>query len=197
MKNHDGVGVKIHNMKTLYLAGGCFWCVEHDMRQSEGVQEVISGYMGGTAEAANYEAVSSHITHHREVVQVEYDEAITSYRQLCQFFLDHIDPTDDGGQFGDRGENYKTALYYTDEAERSIVEETLQELAESGVYEEAIVVDSIPVMEFYQVEEYHQQYSDKNPQHYQRYRIGSGREGFVQKTCQIREQKIIQWKSSK
>lgn len=184
-------------MKTLYLAGGCFWCVEHDMRQAEGVQEVISGYMGGTPETANYEAVSSHITDHREVVKVEYDETITSYRQLCQFFLDHIDPTDDGGQFGDRGENYKTAIYYANDEERIIAEETLRELAESEVYEEVIVVDILPSMEFYPAEEYHQQYSEKNPQHYQRYRIGSGREGFVQKTCQIREQKTIQWKHLK
>jgi methionine-S-sulfoxide reductase len=181
-------------MKEVIFAGGCFWCVEHDLRQASGVEDVISGYMGGSAETANYDDVSSHNTEHREVVQVIYDENKTNFRLLTQFFLDHIDPTDDGGQFGDRGENYKTAIYYSDELEQNIALDTLQELDDSGVYTEAIQVDILPRTEFYPAEDYHQQYSEKNPQHYQNYRIGSGREGFVQKTCQIREQKHINWK---
>jgi methionine-S-sulfoxide reductase len=182
-------------MKEVVFAGGCFWCVEHDLRKAQGVEEVISGYMGGDAETANYKAVSSHNTKHREVVKIIYDDTSTDYRQLCQFFLDHIDPTDVGGQFGDRGENYKTAIYYADENERIIAQDTLEELADSEIYTDPIQVDILPIQVFYPAEEYHQNYSEKNPIHYQMYRIGSGREGFVNKTCQIREQKKIQWKT--
>ena len=86
-------------MKSLILAGGCFWCVEHDLREAPGVTSVTSGYSGGETDSPNYE---NH-TGHKEVVLVKYDEAKTSYKKLLQFFIDHIDPTDNGGQFGDRG----------------------------------------------------------------------------------------------
>ncbi len=175
--------------KSLILAGGCFWCVEHDLHGAAGVTSVTSGYSGGESTDPTYE---NH-TGHREVVLVEYDGAVTSYKKLLQFFIDHIDPTDTGGQFGDRGESYRTAIYYENEEEKKIAEGVLGELNESHVYDVPAQVDILPRKEFYKAEEYHQGYAEKNPTHYMLYRQGSGREGFVNKTCAIREEKHIEW----
>ncbi len=176
--------------QSLILAGGCFWCVEHDLREAEGVLEVLSGYSGGNSSSPTYENHSGH----REVVQVSYDDQKTSYKKLLQYFINHIDPTDDGGQFGDRGESYKTAIYYEGPEEKVIAEDVLKELDESGVYDIPNKVEVLERMPFYLAEEYHQNYAEKNPTHYSMYRQDSGREGFVQKTCQIREEKHIIWK---
>lgn len=176
-------------IKSLLLAGGCFWCVEHDMREAAGVIAVTSGYSGGESTAPTYENHSGH----REVIEVEYDDTVTSYKNLLQHFIDHIDPTDNGGQFGDRGDSYKTAIYYESDEEKGIAEAVLQELNDSHIYDVASEVDILPRSPFYKAEEYHQNYADKNPMHYSMYRIGSGREGFVNKTCAIREEKHIMW----
>lgn len=176
--------------KTLILAGGCFWCVEHDLREAEGVLAVTSGYSGGVSDTPTYENHNGH----REVVLVEYDDTKTSYKKLLQFFIDHIDPTDTGGQFADRGESYQTAIYYENEEEKSIAEAVLRELNESHVYEKQSVVEILPRKLFYKAEDYHQNYAEKNPMHYGMYRTGSGREEFVNRTCQIREEKNISWK---
>lgn len=176
--------------KSLLVAGGCFWCVEHDLRKAFGVINVISGYSGGDSSSPTYENHSGH----REVVFVEYDDTQTSYKKLLQFFIDHIDPTDTGGQFGDRGESYKTAIYYQDEEEKNVAESVIRELNESNVYDKPSIVDILTRKEFYKAEEYHQNYADKNPTRYTLYREESGREGFVNKTCAIREEKKINWK---
>lgn len=176
-------------MKTMILGGGCFWCVEHDLREAEGVTEVISGYSGGESTDPSYE----YHEWHREVVEVSFDKTKTSYKKLLQFFLDHIDPTDNDGQFGDRGESYKSAIYYENEEEKSIAEKLIEELSESKVYDKKPQVDILPRKVFYKAEEYHQNYAEKNPFHYSLYRKGSGREDFVQRTCQIRSEKHIPW----
>ena len=182
------------NTKEAIFAGGCFWCTEHDLREVSGVLDAISGYIGGSAEDANYEAVSSHATGHREAVRVVYDGDVTTFKKLTQFFLDHIDPTDPDGQFHDRGDNYKTAIYYSTDEEKSIVESLIKELQESGIYEKPIAVQILPKMDFYTAEEFHQKYSDKNSLHYAMYRKGSGREDFVNNVCHIRDEKKINWK---
>lgn len=175
--------------KSLILAGGCFWCVEHDLREALGVRLVTSGYSGGETSNPTYENHAGH----REVVLVQYDDTLTSYKKILQYFVDHIDPTDDGGQFGDRGQSYKTAIYYESEEEKRVAESVLRELDESHIYDMPSCVDLLPRKEFYKAEEYHQNYADKNPMHYSMYRTGSGREAFVNKTCQIREEKHIPW----
>lgn len=177
-------------IKSLILAGGCFWCVEHDLKEAEGVISVTSGYSGGKSDNPSYE----HHSGHREVVLVEYDDKKTNYKKLLQFFIDHIDPTDTGGQFADRGESYRTGIYYENEEERTTAEEVLKELNESHVYDIPSEVDILPRKFFYKAEEYHQKYAEKNPAHYAMYRTGSGREDFVNRTCQIREEKNIPWK---
>lgn len=176
-------------IKSIILAGGCFWCVEHDLRNAPGVISVTSGYSGGESTSPTYE---NHVGH-REVVSVEYDDSKTSYKKLLQFFIDHIDPTDDGGQFGDRGGSYKTAIFFENEEERNVAEAVIHELNESHVYDQPSQIEVLERKPFYKAEEYHQNYADKNPMHYSLYRSGSGREEFVNNTCKIREEKHIVW----
>ncbi len=180
--------------QSVIFAGGCFWCVDHDMREAPGVISVTSGYTGGKTENPTYEEVCSEKTGHREAVLVEYDPANTSFKKLTQYFLDHIDPTDTSGQFGDRGESYKTAIYYGTDEEKEIAEALFKELNESHIYDKPAVVEVFPRQTFYNAEEYHQDYAGKNAFHYSVYRKGSGREGFVNRTCSIREEKNIPWR---
>ncbi len=175
--------------KSLILGGGCFWCVEHDLKEAPGVLSVTSGYSGGESTAPTYENHSGH----KEVVLVEYDDTVTTYKKLLQFFIDHIDPTDQGGQFADRGESYKTAIFFENDEEKVVAEGVIKELDESHVYTSPSAVQILERKPFYKAEEYHQGYADKNPAHYNAYRNGSGREGFVAKTCQIRDEKHINW----
>lgn len=178
-------------MKQVIFAGGCFWCVEHDLRAIPGVVNAVSGYSGGDTAGPTY---SDH-GNHREAVQVMYDETIVSFKKLCQFFLDHIDPTDAGGQFYDRGESYKTAIYYKNDDEKGIAESLILELQESGLYpNETIAVQVLPETVFYPAEAYHQDYAHQNPAHYESYAKGSGRVQFVAQTCAVRDQKKINWK---
>ncbi len=177
-------------MNKVIFAGGCFWCVEHDLHEAPGVVNIVSGYSGGDKPNPTYEDHSDH----REAVEVEYDPSKTSFKKLTQFFLDHIDPTDTGGQFADRGGSYKTAIYYQTEEEKKIAEDLLVELDEAHVYDRPHAVEVLPAKKFYKAEEYHQNYAEKNPTHYAMYRKGSGREDFVNRTCAIREEKHIDWK---
>lgn len=177
--------------KIAVFAGGCFWCVEHDLKALSGVISAVSGYSGPKSEIPpSYENHKGY----REAVLVTYDPGQTSYKKLCQFFLDHIDPTDSGGQFHDRGEAYKTAMYYADETEQEIAQSLINELDESGLFDLKIAVDVIPLPTFYNAEDYHQDYADKNPVRYGAYAMGSGRVSFVAQTCDVREQKKIHWK---
>lgn len=175
--------------KSLILAGGCFWCVEHDMRKAEGVIAVTSGYSGGELTDPTYENHRGH----REVILVEYDDTKTTYKKLLQYFIDHIDPTDRGGQFGDRGESYTSAIYYQNEEEKNSAIRVIKELDNSHVYEIPSHVDILERKPFYKAEEYHQEYAEKNPLRYSMYRQGSGRDDFINRTCQIREEKHIEW----
>lgn len=181
-------------MNKVIYAGGCFWCVEHDLKEALGVLNVLSGYTGGTADTATYMQVASHTTDHREAVEVEYDPTKTNFKKLTQYFLDHIDPTDAGGQFGDRGESYQTAIYYNTDEERGIAENLLKELDESHIYDKPHAVQVIKAMPFYKAEEYHQGYAEKNKSHYESYRRASGRQAQVERTCAIREERHIAWK---
>lgn len=194
-------------MKTTYFAGGCFWCVEHDFRELEGVSDVKSGYArgnnsGGAGERSgpgiedrlNEEARPTYSNHrgYREAVAVNYDETKINFKKLCQFFLDHINPTDEGGQFHDRGESYKTGIYYETEEEKEVAESLIKELSESGMYEKEIAVSIIPFGKFFDAEEYHQNYAEKNKDHYNGYRNASGRALLVENTCEFR--KKFPWK---
>ena len=168
-------------LKKAVFAGGCFWCMVKPFDKYNGVISVTSGYTGGDVENPTYEQVCSGKTGHREAVCIVYNDELISYDKLLEIFWGAIDPTDDGGQFNDRGEHYKTAIYYFDEEQKKLAEESKQKLDESKVYTKPIVTKILPLKVFYQAEEYHQNYYKKNPEHYNRYYRGSGRFNFVKK----------------
>jgi peptide methionine sulfoxide reductase msrA/msrB len=164
------------------FAGGCFWCMEPPFEKLEGVVAVTSGYTGGREKRPSYEEVSSGRTGHVEAVQVEYDPARISYAYLLKVFWRQIDPTDDGGQFADRGTQYRTAVFVRDQAQRTLAEASKRELEKSGIFKKPIVTEIRWAQPFYAAEAYHQDYYKKNPSNYKRYRIGSGREEFLKTT---------------
>jgi len=164
------------------FAGGCFWCTESDFEKVEGVIEVISGYTGGQVKNPTYKQVSGGGTGHIEAVKVIYDPARISYEKLLDVFWQHVDPTDPGGQFVDRGAHYRSAVFYADKTEKRLVEQSKQRLSASGRFSKTIVTDILPLGEFYPAEDYHQDYYKKNPIRYKWYRSGSGRDQFLKKT---------------
>ncbi len=167
------------NLKKATFAGGCFWCSEADFEKADGVVDAVSGYTGGSAEDATYEKVSSGRTGHLECVQVTYDPAKISYDRLLDVFWRHVDPTDPGGQFSDRGAQYRTAIFYHDEEQRRKAEASKKTLTESGRFKEPIATEILPLAAFYPAEGYHQDYYKKNSLRYSLYRQGSGRDPFI------------------
>jgi len=170
------------NTMTAVFAGGCFWCTESDFEKVDGVLEVVSGYTGGHDDSPTYEKVSAGQTGHIEAVQVRYDPSRITYKQLLDVFWRHVDPTDPGGQFVDRGSQYRSAIFYANEKERQLAEETKERLASSGKFNKPIATDIIPLGAFYPAEDYHQDYYKKNPIRYHWYRSGSGRDRFLEET---------------
>lgn len=163
------------------FAGGCFWCMVKPFDTYDGVHSVTSGYTGGHTVNPTYAEVCTDTTGHREAVQIEFDDQIISYQELLDIFWQVMDPTDAGGQFGDRGESYKTAIYVHSEEQRKQAEQSKQALQDSGKFDSPIVTDILPAKEFYEAEDHHQDYYKKNPGHYARYSVGSGRAGFIEK----------------
>lgn len=174
--------VKYGNYSNAVFAGGCFWCIEAAFQTVDGVVEVISGYTGGDIENPNYSQVSSGETGHYEAVKVIYDPQKVSYMQLLDIFWKSIDPTDSGGQFSDRGPQYKTAIFYLDEEQKELAEKSIKDLQESGKFDDPIVTEVMKLSEFYPAEDHHQNFSEKNPLRYKLYKSGSGREKFLKET---------------
>jgi len=170
------------NLGKATFAGGCFWCSEADFEKTDGVVEVISGYTGGNTENPGYEEVSSGRSEHLEAVQVIYDPARINYRELLDVFWRHVDPTDAGGQFVDRGPQYRPAIFYHDEEQRRLAEASKQELDRSGRFKKPVATEIRPLTRFYAAEDYHQDYYKKNSLHYSLYRQGSGRDAFIRQT---------------
>jgi len=164
---------------TATFAGGCFWCVESDFEKVAGVLKVVSGYTDGTGENPTYESYNE--KGYVEAVQIFYDPAKVTYDQLLDVLWKHIDPTDVGGQFGDRGAQYRSAIFYHDEEQRRLAEKSKGELGKSGRFVKPIVTEIIKFKRFYDAEEYHQDYYKKNPLRYRYYRHGSGRDQFLEK----------------
>jgi peptide methionine sulfoxide reductase msrA/msrB len=167
------------NLRKATFAGGCFWCVEADFEKVDGVVEVVSGYTGGHTENPTYEEVSAGTTGHVETVQVIYDPGKITYRELLDVFWRHIDPTDPGGQFVDRGLQYRSAIFYDDEEQKKLAEESRRELEGSGRFDKPIVTEIIPLTKFYTAEDYHQNYHRENIIRYGFYRSSSGRDKFL------------------
>ena len=162
------------------FAGGCFWCVESDFDTVPGVVETISGYTGGTVANPGYKQVTEGGTGHREAVQIRYDPKQVSYERLLHIFWRSVDPTDDGGQFCDRGDSYQTAIFAGNDEERRLAEASKNALDQSAVLDAPVVTPIEPAKEFYPAEGYHQDYYTKNPVRYRFYRFSCGRDSRVQ-----------------
>ena len=180
-KTEKPMNAKPQKTQTAVFAGGCFWCTESDFEKVDGVLEVISGYTGGRAANPTYEQVSAGGSGHVEAVKVVYDPDRLTYAQLLQVFWRHVDPTDGGGQFVDRGSQYRSVIFYSTGEERSLAEASKQNLAASGRFGKPIATEILPLGEFYPAEEYHQDYYKKDPIQYRNYRSGSGRDQFLKK----------------
>ena len=167
------------NEKIATFAGGCFWCTEADFEKVPGVVKVISGYTGGQKENPTYEEVSSGKTGHLEAIQVFYDPSKITYEGLLTAFWRHIDPTDPGGQFVDRGGQYRSAIFYHDEEQKQLAEKSKEAVGQSGKFNKPLATEILKFTKFYNAEEYHQDYYKKNPFRYQYYRSGSGRDQFI------------------
>ena len=158
------------------FAGGCFWCMEHPFDELEGVISTTSGYIGGHQAHPTYEQVSAGSTGHAEAVQVVYDPAAVSYQRLLEVFWRNVDPLDAGGQFCDRGSEYRAAIFYHTDEQRQQAEASKLALASNGTLPGKIVTEIVQASEFYRAEEYHQDYYQRNPIRYNFYRFGCGRD---------------------
>lgn len=177
------------NTAKAMFAGGCFWCMEKPFEEMDGVVSVVSGYSGGTSENPTYKNYSK--GGHIEVVQITYQAEVVNYAQLLDVFWRQIDPTDDGGQFVDRGHGYTTAIFVYDDKQQALAEESKKNLDQSGLFDKPIVTPIRPAATFWKAEEYHQDYYKKNPLRYGFYRSGSGRDDFLKKHWQDQDITLI------
>ena len=169
------------NTETATFAGGCFWCVEKDFDHVPGVVRTTSGYTGGRTENPTYQDIGKGGTGHREAVEIVYDPAKVSYETLLEIFWRSVDPTDDGGQFCDRGESYTTAIFVHSATQRQLAERSLAQLATEGSLGAPVVTPIENARTFYPAEDYHQDYYLKNPARYNFYRFSCGRDRRIKK----------------
>lgn len=164
------------------FAGGCFWCLEPPFDKLKGVVVTTPGYTGGHKKDPTYEEVCQGTTGHAEAVEIEFDPQQISYSQLLEVFWRNIDPTTLNQQFADVGTQYRTAIFYHNEEQKRLAESSKEALGKSGKFDKPIVTEIVAAGPFYPAEEHHKDYYKKNAIHYKMYRIGSGREGYIEKT---------------
>ncbi len=169
------------DVQRAYFAGGCFWCMQYAFDKVPGVTKTVVGYTGGKVAAPEYEEVSTGTTGHAESIEVQYDPTKVTYQQLLDVFWKNIDPTQLNRQFADKGTQYRTAIFYRNDDEKKIAEDSKAALDKSGKYDKPIVTEITKVSPFYPAEEEHQEYYQKNPTHFQRYEVGSGRAGYIKR----------------
>ena len=161
------------------FAGGCFWCMEHPFEKLDGVASVVSGYIGGHQENPTYKEVSAGTTGHAEAVEISFDPDVVSYTALLDVFWRQVDPTDGGGQFVDRGGQYRTGIFYHSEAQKVTAIASKVALEKRMLFGKPVVTEITRAGTFYPAEEYHQDYYRKNPIRYKFYRNRSGRDRFL------------------
>jgi len=189
MENKEGIKTKqvnMDNLKTVYFAGGCFWCMEWIFESQEWVSEAIVWYVWGEKQTANYVTVSSWITKHREWIKVIYDPNIISYSKLVELYWTQIDPTDPNWQFADKWFQYTTAMYYSNDKEKNILEQSKKSLEQSKKFNKPIVTKILPFKTFFKAEEYHQNYYKKSSLRYNTYKKLSGRKDFIENNWEDR-----------
>jgi peptide-methionine (S)-S-oxide reductase len=165
---------------TAIFAGGCFWCMEGPFDAVEGVVSTTSGYTGGHVAKPTYEAVSSGTTGHAEAVEITYDPAVVSYEKLLDVFWHNVDPLDAGGQFCDRGSQYRSAIFVADAKERRLAEASKRALEKSGRFQQPIATEIAEAAAFTPAEAYHQDYYRRNPVRYGFYRRSCGRDARLE-----------------
>ena len=163
-------------LATATFAGGCFWCVESDFDKVEGVVSTTSGYTGGQKKNPTYEEVSAGRTGHAEAVEIVYDPKKVGYEKLLDVFWRSVDPTTSDRQFCDSGRQYRTAIFYHNEEQKRLAEESKKKLEKTKPFKEPLVTEIVPAKAFYAAEEYHQDYYKKNPLRYKFYRLSCGRD---------------------
>ncbi|GEN45092.1 peptide-methionine (S)-S-oxide reductase MsrA [Alkalibacillus haloalkaliphilus] len=166
-------------LKRATFAGGCFWCMVKPFDQWDGVHSVVSGYTGGHVDQPTYEQVKQGTTGHYEAVEITYDPNKMAYETILELYWQQVDPTDPDGQFHDRGPQYRTAIFYHDDEQKQLAEQSKQQLEASGKFNAPIVTEVLPAATFYPAEEYHQDYYRKNPNEYKEDREKSGRDEFI------------------
>jgi methionine-S-sulfoxide reductase len=167
-------------LETATFAGGCFWCIQPPYDKLEGVVKTTVGYTGGPEKNPTYKQVSYGKTGHAESIEIIYDPKKVTYEELLDVFWMNIDPTDSGGQFVDRGKQYRPAIFYHGEAQKKAAEASRDKLSKSGRFDKPIVVEIVEAAEFYPAEDYHQMFYKKDPFRYKSYRSGSGRDQFIE-----------------
>lgn len=170
-------------MTTLHkatFAGGCFWCMVKPFDQWDGVHSVVSGYTGGHVENPTYEEVKTGTTGHYEAVEITFDPSIISYSEILDVYWRQIDPTDAGGQFHDRGDQYRTAIFYHNQEQKEQAEASKKALGDSGRFSKPIVTEILSAVTFYPAEDYHQDFYKKSEKEYQEDRAKSGRDEFIE-----------------
>lgn len=177
----EGIMAATTQAETATFAGGCFWCMVAPFENCPGVLSVTAGYTGGRTKNPTYEDVSSGTTGHVEAVQVVFDPARVGYEKILGIFWQQIDPTDPGGQFADRGTQYKTAVFYHSDRQKQIAETSKASLNASKKFDKPVATAIVPASPFYPAEEYHQGYYKKQPAHYEQYKKFSGRKDFIER----------------
>jgi methionine-S-sulfoxide reductase len=180
-ENLGSIGKGAKSLKKAVFAGGCFWCMEPPFDQLKGVVSTAAGYTDGSIKNPTYEQVSSGSSGHAEAIEIVYDSSQVDYSKLLEVFWMNIDPTATNRQFADVGTQYRTAIYYNDDEEKKLAIASKGQLERSGKYDKPIVTQIKPASEFYEAEEYHQDYYQKNPQRYKAYSMGSGRAPYIKK----------------
>lgn len=166
-------------MQKATFAGGCFWCMVSPFEEMPGIEGIISGYTGGHVENPTYEEVKKGTTGHYEAVQITYNPELFPYEKLLELYWPQIDPTDDGGQFQDRGPQYRTAIFYHTEEQQNLAQQSKEKVRLANVFKKPIVTEILAASSFYPAEDYHQDYHKKNPAHYKEDRKQSGRDEFI------------------
>ncbi len=165
--------------QTLIVAGGCFWCVESDFDKYPGVIDVISGYTGGFTDNPTYKEVTYKNTGHYEAAKITFDPNKTSLKELTEYFWATVDPIDSRGQFCDKGDSYKTALFYQDDEQKKVFDESLAYLKKNKPFKGEVATKILAAKKFYPAEDYHQNFKKKNPLRYHYYRSGCGRDARI------------------
>ena len=163
------------HQKKATFAGGCFWCMEEAFEKVKGVTSVVSGYIGGQVENPTYEQVSAGGTGHTEAIEVIYDPDIITYQGLLEVYWRNVDPTTPNAQFCDHGNQYRTAIFFHDEDQKQVIDESKKKIEVTKSFPESIVTEISPAATFYPAEEYHQDYYAKNPIRYKYYKWNCGR----------------------